>query len=129
MGKAARAILAVFCVIVAAPCSEGLGAATGANPQETFQWRADSGAQVSLVPVLDAASAGWCMQTLTETVTATETARRIPGAWLLATEETPTGRAVPIELLENLRATIHLEMSCASSRRSTSSRPDGCRAI
>jgi hypothetical protein len=75
MGTAARAILAVFCVLVATPCSEGLGAATSANPQETFQWRADSGAQVSLVPVLDAANAGWCMQTLTETVTATETVR------------------------------------------------------
>jgi hypothetical protein len=35
-------------------------------------------------------------------------ARRVPGAWLLATEETPRGLAVPVELLENLRATIHL---------------------
>jgi len=34
-------------------------------------------------------------------------ARRIPGAWLVVTEETPNGRVVPVELLENLRATIH----------------------
>jgi hypothetical protein len=35
-------------------------------------------------------------------------ARRIPGAWLVVTEETPSGLAVPVELLEHLRATIHL---------------------
>ncbi len=35
-------------------------------------------------------------------------ARRIPGAWLVATEETPIGLAVPVELLEHLRVTIHL---------------------
>ena len=35
-------------------------------------------------------------------------ARRIPGAWLAVTEETPTGQAVPLELLGHLRATIHL---------------------
>jgi hypothetical protein len=35
-------------------------------------------------------------------------ARRIPGAWLVVTEETPNGRVVPVELLENLQATIHL---------------------
>jgi hypothetical protein len=35
-------------------------------------------------------------------------ARRIPGAWLVVTEETTSGLAVPVELLEHLRATIHL---------------------
>jgi hypothetical protein len=34
-------------------------------------------------------------------------ARRIPGAWLVVTEETPNGRVVPVELLEHLQATIH----------------------
>jgi len=35
-------------------------------------------------------------------------ARRIEGAWLVVTEETPEGRVVPVELLENLQATVHL---------------------
>lgn len=34
--------------------------------------------------------------------------RRIPHAWLVASEETPQGLAVPLALLEHLRATIQL---------------------
>jgi hypothetical protein len=67
-------MLAVFCMLAATAGSEGSRASASANPPDTV-WRADSGAQVSLAPVLDAANAGWCMQTLTETVTATETER------------------------------------------------------
>jgi hypothetical protein len=35
-------------------------------------------------------------------------ARRIPGAWLVVEEEDRIGLRVPVELLEHLRATIHL---------------------
>jgi hypothetical protein len=33
-------------------------------------------------------------------------ARRVPGAWLVATEQTPSGFAVPVELLEGMHAAI-----------------------
>jgi len=35
-------------------------------------------------------------------------ARRIPGAWLVVEEEDRIGLGVPVELLEHLRATVHL---------------------
>ncbi len=35
-------------------------------------------------------------------------ARRIPGAWVVATEETPIGLAMPIEILDHMQVTIHL---------------------
>jgi hypothetical protein len=35
-------------------------------------------------------------------------ARRIPGAWIVVEEEDRIGLGVPVELLEHLRATIHL---------------------
>lgn len=35
-------------------------------------------------------------------------ARRIPGAWLVVEENDEIGLRVPVELLEHLRATIHL---------------------
>jgi hypothetical protein len=35
-------------------------------------------------------------------------ARRIPGAWIVVEEEDMIGLGVPVELLEHLRATIHL---------------------
>jgi len=34
-------------------------------------------------------------------------ARRVPGAWIVASEETPEGLAVPIEMLEHTRVSIH----------------------
>jgi len=35
-------------------------------------------------------------------------ARRIPGAWLVVEENDGIGLGVPLELLEHLRATVHL---------------------
>jgi Kelch motif len=45
------------------------GTATKLATTDPYHWRATPGGQVSLVPVLDAGEAGWCMQTVTRIVT------------------------------------------------------------
>ena len=47
------------------------GTATKLATTAPYRWRATPGGQVSLVPVLDAGEAGWCMQTATRIVTRT----------------------------------------------------------
>lgn len=62
-------MLAIVGVLVGAAYSSGLSAATSPEPQNAYNWRATPGGQVSLVPVVDAGEAGWCMQTVTRIVT------------------------------------------------------------
>ncbi len=66
-------MLAIFGVLVGAVYSSGLGAATSPEPPNAYHWRSTPGGQVSLVPVLDAGEAGWCMQTVTRIVTGNST--------------------------------------------------------
>ncbi len=63
-------MLAIFGVLVASPYSVGLGAMASPEPLDAYHWRATPGGEVSLVPVLDAGDAGWCMQTVTRIVRA-----------------------------------------------------------
>jgi hypothetical protein len=66
--RAIGVVLAVVGAITVTACSGGLAAASS-KPRATYHWRATPGARVSLVPVLDAGRAGWCMQTVTRIVT------------------------------------------------------------
>jgi hypothetical protein len=68
VGRAIGVVLAVVGAITVTACSGGLAAASS-KPPGAYRWRATPGARVSLVPVLAAGRAGWCMQTVTRIVT------------------------------------------------------------